>query len=50
MGKGKGTFEYWATRYAIYVIPYTSRILTRRKEYLLAESSSRLEEFQFVKN
>ena len=50
MGKGKGTFEYWATRYAIYVIPYIFQILTSRKEYLLAESSSRSEESQFVRN
>lgn len=50
MGKGKGTFEYWATRYAIYLILYISQILNSRKEYLSAESSSSLEEYQFVKS
>lgn len=52
MGKGKGTFEFWATRYVRCHVPrfplLTFGVLDT--EYLQAVCCSRLEVFQFVKS
>jgi ribosomal protein L16 len=50
MGKGKGTFEFWATRYVVTLCVCCSCILTATAAYPPVASSSRLAAPPFVKS